>query len=295
MHGKIVRQPFPYASTTPISANLGLVHADMWGPVRVPTLGGKARYVLILVDQATDMVWAFPLQDKESSTVKTTLEKWRVAAERQAGAQLKVLRTDNGLEFEGEVQQWIQQLGITHQRSAPYSPQQNGKVERWHRTMAEGIRTLLLACGLPVGFWGEALRHIVWVKNRTAHRALAGCTTPIEAWTGRKPDVSMLRVWGSMGCVRLHEPEQQQQGKLGPKGVMCVCLGVDDDAKAWRMFDPQVMKVRITRNVDFMEQVPWKQWQAGRTGGKLAVDSAESVLQLLPPFQQLPGAPRDEL
>ena len=104
MLGKIVRQPFPDASSTPIAAKLGLVHADMWGPVRVPTLGGKARYVLSLVDQATDMVWAYPLQDKESATVKATFEKWRVAAERQAGSQLKVLRIDNGLDFGGKVQ-----------------------------------------------------------------------------------------------------------------------------------------------------------------------------------------------
>jgi len=52
---------------------------------------------------------------------------------------------------------WVEQLGISKQKSAPYTPEQNGKIERWHRTMAEGIRTLLLASGLPAAFWAEAL------------------------------------------------------------------------------------------------------------------------------------------
>ena len=90
-------------------------------------------------------------------------------AERQANKRLVTLRTDFGKEFMGEVDQWVQQLGISRQRSTPYSPQQNGKVERWHRTMGEGIRALLLHSGLPVTLWAEALRHVVWVKNRTAH------------------------------------------------------------------------------------------------------------------------------
>jgi hypothetical protein len=287
MLAKIAKHPFPDASKTSVSHPLELVHADLWGPVRVPSFGGKALYVLSLIDQATDMVWAFPLPNKASKTVCAALEEWRLKAERQANRRLITLRTDNGTEFKGEVQEWLQELGISRQRSAPYTPQQNGKVERWHRTMAEGIRALLLHSGLPASLWAEALRHVVWVKNRTAHSAQKGCKTPYEVWTGRKPDVSMLRVWGSMGCVKLNTPEQGEQGKLGSRGVMCVCLGVDDEAKAYRMLDPELMRLRITVHVDFLESQTWQVWAHGKTGGKLAVEAPQAVLQLLPPQAQL--------
>ena len=228
MLAKARAQPVPDASFTHVSFKLDLVSADLWGPVRVPSVGDKSRYVLSLVDHATRMVWAYSIPTKESKVVQARLEQWRVRAERQADKNLKTLRTDGGTEFLGEVEAWMKQLGISRQRSAPYTPSQNGVVERWHRTMGEGIRTLLLQSGLPASFWGEALRHVVWVYTRTAHSALPGCTTPFEAWTGRKPELGMLRVWGCMGCVRLPEPTQLQQGKLAPRGVMCVCLAVDD-------------------------------------------------------------------
>jgi len=122
--------------------------------------------------------------------------------------------------------------------------------------MGEGIRTLLLHADLPSSFWAEALRQVVWVKVRTVHAALPGGKTPFEAWSGRKPDVSMARVSGCMGSVRLNTSEQD--GKLAPRGAMCVCLGVDEEAKGWRMFDPEVMKVRLSRDVDFVEHVTWR-------------------------------------
>jgi len=290
--GKIVRKPFPDASLTKISSPLDLVSLDMWGPVREPSYGGKASYVLSLIDHATSMLWCFPLLDKSSKTVRETLEQWRLKSERQAGTQLKILRMDNGTEFLGEVQQWMGNLGISRQRTAPYNPQQNGKMEQWHKDMADGIRTLLLDYRMPAAFWAEALRHVVWVKVRVVHSSLEGDLTPFEAWTGRKPDLAMARVWGSMGCVRLNAPDEHKGGKLGPRGVMCICLGVDEEAKAWRMLDPSLMRVRISPHVDFLEHVPWKQWQQGRTGGLLAVESPEAVLQLLP-APPLPGAEQE--
>jgi len=57
------------------------------------------------------------------------------------------------------------------------------------------------------------------------------------------------------------------EGKLGTRGIMCIHLGIDEEAKAWRMFDPRAQRVRITRNVDFLEHMSRKQLAGdGRTG-----------------------------
>ena len=283
--GKATRLPFPAATAHTSTHPLDLVHADVWGPVRIPTRGGKGIYVLNLLDDYTSYVWSFILTNKASITIRTAMEDWYIHTKTQAAPHsFTTFRCDGGSEFQGEVADWLRDTGITRQYSAPYTPQQNGRIERWHRTMAEGIRTLLLHSGLPTNFWGEALRQVVWIKNRTTHRALPDNSTPYEEWTGLPADVTLARVWGCMGCVFLPDPELQKEGKLGTKGVMCVCLGIDPEYKAWRMWDPTTQNIRISRHVEFLEHTMWKTWQKERKGGTSDDDIAteEDVLTFLP-------------
>jgi len=269
--GKMKHQPYK-ESLTPEGNPRALRHRGcagahgLVGTSRTPTMGGKCIYVLSLLDDCTRYVWSILLPSKESKGVAQALEAWRVKAERESGRQLKVLRSDGGMEFQGEVATWAAKLGVTRQLTAPYSPQQNGRVERWHRTMAESIRAMLLHSGAPVSLWGEALGYSVWVKRRTAHTALGG-RTPYKAWTGKEADLSMARVWGCVGCILLPEPEKRAQGKLGQRGLMGVCVGVDTESKAWRMLDLTSVRVKVTRNVEFLEHVTLAEWQMGETWG----------------------------
>ena len=204
--GKAQRLPFPKVSKTVAEHKLELVHVDLWGPARVPTLGKQSTYVLSILDHATSYQWFRLLPSKDSATVQSALQRWLAQAERQAERKLKIIRTDNGTEFKGAVDEWLRDIGVQRQFTAPYSPQQNGRVERWHRTMGEGVRTLLLDLGLPAALWGEVLRHLTWVKNRVVHSALGPGKTPHEMWFGRKPDLSMLRAFGCMCSSLLPEP-----------------------------------------------------------------------------------------
>ena len=77
------------------------------------------------------------------------------------------------------------------------TPQLNGVAKRLDRTQLERIRAFAHGSGLPKSLWGEALRHAVWLKNRTATRALdRDGKMPFGALYGRPPDLSALRVWG---------------------------------------------------------------------------------------------------
>ena len=56
---------------------------------------------------------------------------------------MKVLRTDNDCEFfSSEFQSLVSDYGILHQSSCVYTPQQNGVVERKHRTILGVARSL---------------------------------------------------------------------------------------------------------------------------------------------------------
>ncbi|CAI7797143.1 unnamed protein product, partial [Closterium sp. NIES-54] len=138
------------------------VQMDFWGPVRTPSLGG-AVYVLSLIDDFTIRVWSFPLPNKESATVAKVLRQWHKDVELECGRKLKAVRSDRGGEFLGDaVKAWKAEFGIKTLLSVADIPQQNGVVERWDRTMAEGIRTLLVDSGLPARLWGEALISRMW-------------------------------------------------------------------------------------------------------------------------------------
>ncbi|CAI5490512.1 unnamed protein product [Closterium sp. Naga37s-1] len=260
--------------------------------VRTPSLGG-AVYVLSLIDDFTRRVWSFPLPNKELAIVAKVLRQWHKDVELECGRKLKAVRSDRGGEFLGDaVKAWKAEFGIKTQLSVADTPQQNGVVERWHRTMAEGIRTLLVDSGLPARLWGEALMWVVWVKNRVTHSALPASITPMEAWSGQKPHVGMARIWGCMGSVMLHGHEKG--GKLDARAVMCVCVGVDMESKGWRMLDPSLMRIRIARDVDFLENVMCKDWDKAKGFGELLQDAA-AISQLLPLPLSPPSAPADDV
>jgi len=135
---------------------------------------------------------------------------------------------------------------------------------------------------------------VVWVKRRDCPHSASTSADSWEAWTGRKPDVSMLRVWGCMGCVHVTPPEQQAEGKLGTRGVMCIHLGIDEESKAWRMYDPEAA-ARAHHAARGLHGACALAAVAGwENGGKMQVESQETILQLLP-VPQPPATGGEEL
>ncbi|GKD68258.1 retrovirus-related pol polyprotein from transposon TNT 1-94 [Tanacetum coccineum] len=68
-------------------------------------------------------------------------------------------RMDHGREFDNEVQfgEYCNANGITHNFSAPRTPQSNGVVERKNRTLQEMCRTMLNEQSLPQKLWCNAI------------------------------------------------------------------------------------------------------------------------------------------
>ncbi|KAK1648978.1 hypothetical protein QYE76_066783 [Lolium multiflorum] len=88
-------------------------------------------------------------------------------AQRMYESEIKAIRTDNGTEFKNyTMQEFVDDEGIKHEFSAPYTPQQNGVVERKNRTIIEMARTMLSEFNSPHNFWGEAISTAVHYSNR---------------------------------------------------------------------------------------------------------------------------------
>ena len=115
MEGKATKLPFPAISKTLVCKPLEVVHADLWGPARVPTKGKRSIYILSFIDRLTSYVWSYQLQDKTSASTLAVMKEWLAMVERQAGTPLQTLRTDNGSEFMGEFNEWMRGKGIQRQ------------------------------------------------------------------------------------------------------------------------------------------------------------------------------------
>jgi transposase InsO family protein len=87
------------------------------------------------------------------------------------------MRVDNGAELvNAEVKKFAEEEGITIETTAPYSPSQNGIVERFNRTILEIVRVMLISKDLPSFLWDKAARHATYLRNQAPTHALKGIT-----------------------------------------------------------------------------------------------------------------------
>ncbi|CAI7773794.1 unnamed protein product [Closterium sp. NIES-54] len=254
---------FPFHSAVGQSSDpVELVHVDLVGPMKVKGDGG-ALYSITMVDDCTRLTWSFPLA-KKSDAARVIIEEWLPMVERESGKRVKAIRRDRGGEFLGaEFRSWLKQHGIKQQLTTAYTPQSNGVAERANRTIIEGGRTILVDSGLPLRFWPLAICHATVIKNRVLTHVGGQHWVPMEKWSGKKPLVDMLRVFGRMGLV--HVPKEKRD-KLQAAAVWAVHLGLARGSKGWLMWDPKSNTIFTTRDAKFMEGLMFNEWsERGRS------------------------------
>jgi hypothetical protein len=163
---------------------------------------------------------------------------------------VKKIRSDNGSEFKNlQVEEYLEEEGIKHKFSAPYTPQQNGVVERKNRTLLEMARTMLGEFKTPERFWTEAVSTACHAINQVYfHRLLK--KTSYELLTGNKPNVSYFRVFGSKCYILV---KKGRNSKFAPKVVEGFLLGYDSNTKAYRVFNKSSGLVEVSSDVVFDE------------------------------------------
>lgn len=200
-------------------------------------------------------MWVYFLKTKDE-----TLEAFKnlcALVERGPERRVRTFRTDRGGEFgSNEFDKYCEKAGITRHYTAPYTPQQNGVVERRNRTVVEMAMSCLKEMKLPSLLWGEAVRHAVYLLNRLPTRALSGIT-PYEAWSDKKPHIGHIRVFG---CIAYMKIPSQKTTKLDDRSRPVVNLGKEPGTKAYRLYDPINNKVCVSQDVIFEENKSWS-WE----------------------------------
>ena len=221
---KITRQPFPGVQRE--SSMLDLIHSDLCDFHASPSLGNK-KYVVTYIDDYSRYCYVFLLHAKDEALGKFKIYKNEV--ELQKGSLIKRLRTDRGGEYFDP--DYFQSVGIIHETTAPYTPQQNGVSERKNRVLKEMVNSMLSYSGLNDGFWGEAMLTACYLLNRVPNKR--NKVTPYELWFKKTPNLNYIRVWGCRAVVRLPDPKHKT---LGEKGVECIFIGYAEHSKAYRFY-----------------------------------------------------------
>lgn len=160
--------------------------------------------------------------------------------------------SNNGLEFtSSEAVTFFQSKGILHQKTCPYTLQQNGIVERKHKYLLEIARALLFQSKLSLKYWGEFVLMATYIINKLPTSSLNN-KCPYEVLFTRKPIYSYLR---SFGCRCFPTTPKVHRDKFEPKSIPHFFIGYPFETKGYRVLNLFTKRISISRDVIFHEHV----------------------------------------
>jgi transposase InsO family protein len=245
--GKQVGTHHPHKNIMTIDRPLELLHMDLFGPITYISISGS-KYCLVIMDDYSRFTWVFFLQEK--SLTQETLKGFLRRAQNEFGLRIKKIRSDNGTEFKNsQIEGFLEDEGIKHEFSSPYTPQQNGVVEMKNRTLLDMARTMFDEYKTSDRFWAEAINTTCYSINRLyLHQILKN--TSYELLTGKKPNVSYFRVFGSKCFILV---KRGRKSKFSPKAVEGFLLGYDSNTRAYRVFNKYTGLVEVSCDIVFHE------------------------------------------
>ena len=235
----------------PRSPNNRLIHTDWWGPYNTPSTNGD-RFIQVFIDDESGFVWLYcsPKKDCGAKNVTNMSKELRELIGYDVDIKISAIQSDLDVVYtEGDFAAWCDVHGVLQRFSAPYTQSQNGRAERFWRTMENHVASIFCYVGISLSFWHFAVRNYASTHNITV--ASAGHLTPYELITKRRPDISGLVTWG---CPALAFLEKHEHKKFTPKCRPGLNLGPDPQTKdAYFIYFPDSRRIHTTRNVTFDE------------------------------------------
>lgn len=227
----------PFGKSEFVASEVGeLTHADL---LLSPTLSlGGSKYALCLKDDFSKYRTVYFLKIKPDSL--DCFRDYFTRIRTQTGNNPKRLRMDNGTEeVNADINDLTSSLGMIHELTCPFSPQQNGRIERDMRTLLEAVTTVLIDSKLKQTFWAEALSYVVYTLNRVSKSSIDG-KTPFELYYNRDAfDVSSLR--------------KEKRKKFNAKGEEGIFVGYQLHTKGYKVYKPETRTFEVSRNVVFLK------------------------------------------
>jgi transposase InsO family protein len=154
----------PHKNIMTTEGSLELLHMDLFSPIAYISIGWS-KYCLVIVDDYSRFTCVFFLQEK--SQTQETLNKFLRQTQNEFGLRINHIRSDNGTKFKNsQIEGFLEEEGIKHEFSSPYTPKQNDVVERKNRTLLDMARTMLEEYKILDRFWTEAINTACYSFNQ---------------------------------------------------------------------------------------------------------------------------------
>ena len=247
--GKMQRKPFSTIGEIHSMQKLQLIHSDVCGPMPTESIGGN-KYFVTFIDDYSRCCAVYFLKSK--SEILEKFKQFEMWVSNDCSQKINSLQSDNGGEYlSQEFESYLKSKGIHHELTVPHSPEQNGVAERMNRTLMESARSMMAHAGLPERFWAEAVECAAYIRNRMPTTAIKGNKVPMEVWSGKKADVSHLKVFG---CIAYAHIPDALRNKLDDKAVKFRFVGYSTQSMGYRLLDEKTSRVYTRRDVIFNEK-----------------------------------------
>ncbi len=185
--GKMHKKSHQHSTSPKADCIAGRIHSDVCGPMPHASLG-YARYFVIFKDEYSG--WITVNFIKSKTEVLNHLKTLHAFLKNQTGCSIKVIRSDQGTEYvNAATAEWTRMMGILHEKSVAYTPQQNGTSERANRTIVESARSMMTFSKAPPEMWAEAVAYATYIRNRIPSGQKT--KTPYEILFKVKPNISL--------------------------------------------------------------------------------------------------------
>ncbi|GJZ50659.1 zinc finger, CCHC-type containing protein [Tanacetum coccineum] len=213
-------------------ARLGHVHfkrmQDMSKDGLIPAFDmDTEKYFVTFIDDASRFCYVYLLHSKDEALDK--FKVFKIEVELQQRSLIKRFGSDRGGEYMDTL--YFQSVGIIHETTTLYTPQQNSISKRKNKILKEMVNSMLSYLRLSQRFWGEAMLTVCYLLNRVPNKR--NMITHYKPWTKKKPNLNYLRVWGCRAVLRLPGPKLKT---LGERGIECDFIGYVEHSKAFRFY-----------------------------------------------------------
>jgi len=250
LKSKLINLPY-YPSINHTKEPFELLHMDL---VKAPDFSFyNNRYFVTILDDFTRYSWVLFVKNK-SDVYNAFIIWYNQIKNIFKNYNIKYIKTDNGTEFfNNNFNEFYNKTGIIHEHTVPHNPQQNGRVERLHRTLISNGDAMLADAKLSHKFWQDAVATANYIHNRLPHKGNNN-KIPYELLYNEKVDYNRLKVFGCL--VYFYVPKQFRK-KFCNTTLPGVFLGYDEiNHTAYRIYDINNNKIILSRTVAFLEDEP---------------------------------------
>ena len=192
---KLKKLPVPNDSGTRASEALEIVHSDVLGPIQPDTVDDHKYAIGFVVSCRYQNLYFLRSRDEAFEKVEQFFA--------DIGQPGTIVCDGAGEYASNDIKQLCRQKGVKLEFSAPYTPQENGKVERNLGTFTPMFRCFLEQSGLEKEYWPYALNMASEIKNFCFHSSIQ--KTPFEAMYQKKPNLESIKVFGCSVFVHVEK------------------------------------------------------------------------------------------